>query len=267
MIMSEQPGQESTVSFSTDDDRGTGSRATRVGRRAVMLGMAAAGAGAAVSLMAGEAPAGAADGGDVILGASNKATKSTVVTATAGNGLQGNTSASGNSGVYGHDTSSGGGYGAYGISTNGIGVFGQNSAEDQSGVYGNDASGGGYGVQGNSNNGIGVQGTSTNSSGVYGYSTNGAGITAESETATALAVYGVVTFDRSGVATVAAGATSVSVNVFGLTASSIVLATPQGHLAGVAVEGVVTDVSASTLTIYLTKAAKTALPVAWFVIG
>jgi hypothetical protein len=52
-----------------------------------------------------------------------------------------------------------------------------------------------------------------------------------------------------------------------LTTSSLILATPQGKVAGVAVEGVMPDVSGSSFTIYLTKAVKVSLGIAWFVVG
>ena len=39
-----------------------------------------------------------------------------------------------------------------------------------------------------------------------------------------------------------------------------------GKVAGIAVEGVVTDPSGSSFTIYLTKAVDVSLPIAWFVI-
>jgi hypothetical protein len=231
--MNEQINRDRALSPAERDAETTASR-TRLGRRALMLGVAAAGAGTVVSLAAGEGPAGAATGGDVILGKSNKAGNSTVVTTTSGNGLQG-----------------------------------QTYAEDQSGVYGNDESGGGYGVYGNSANGIGVYGSGTGSTGVYGFSAAAVGVLASSDTGTALLVEGVVGFSRSGVATVAAGTSSVVVSgVYpDLTASSMVLATPQGYLAGVCVAGVVSDVSASEFTIHLNKTVKTALPVAWFVIS
>jgi hypothetical protein len=47
----------------------------------------------------------------------------------------------------------------------------------------------------------------------------------------------------------------------------MILATPQGHVTGVAVEGVVPDVTANTFTIYLTKPVTVSLAIAWFVLG
>jgi hypothetical protein len=134
-------------------------RPVRVGRRRLMLGAAAAGAGAAVGLVAGAAPASAApnaNGGAVKLGESNKATTNTSVTTTAENGLQGISSA-------------GGGY---------AGVNGINNTSGCSGVLGT------------STNGLGVAGSSTNGVGVSGFSTNDTGVAAGSENGTALEVAG-----------------------------------------------------------------------------
>jgi hypothetical protein len=47
-----------------------------------------------------------------------------------------------------------------------------------------------------------------------------------------------------------------------LTASSMILTTAQGYVSGVAVAGVVPDVSGGSFTIYLTKAVKVSLQVA-----
>jgi hypothetical protein len=151
----------------------------RYGRRAVMLGAAAAGAGAAVSLAGGAAPAEAAQAVPVLLGRANKATAPTWVTNSKGDGLGGRTSASGHSGVTGTDTSPGGGhgvtgtsargfgvsgtsgsdYGVVGTSTSGTGMYGLTSGNNQDGVTGTDISpGGGHGVAGLSDLGTGVYG-------------------------------------------------------------------------------------------------------------
>lgn len=72
----------------------------------------------------------------------------------SGDGIEGDSSGAGNSGIYGHNTSSG------------KGVFG--------------ASDGGEGVGGSSSNGIGVDGFSANSDGVFGISLTGTGVHAQS---------------------------------------------------------------------------------------
>jgi hypothetical protein len=119
---------------------------------------------------------------------------------------------------------------------------------------------GGYALYGASPNGIVVAALST----------SGTAVAASSTAGTALSVSGVASFSRSGLATVAgtAAKTKISVTVTGvaLTAASMILATPQGKVSGVAVEGVVPDVTAGSFTIYLTKAVKVALPIAWFII-
>jgi hypothetical protein len=151
-------------------------------------------------------------------GVSGNSTNGTGVfgTSTNGTGMQGSTSGTGQSGVFGVDTSSGGGAGVFGTSTNGTGVQGSTSGTGQSGVVGLDASSGG---------GTGVRGTST----------HGTGVQAASSAGTALAVTGKVTFSRSGTATVAAGKTSVTVTLAGVTKSSMILATIQQTAGRIAV--------------------------------
>ncbi len=103
--------------------------------------------------------------------------------------------------------------------------------------------------------------------------TNGTGpaVLASHPEGTALHVEGIASFSRSGLATVAgtAGAPSQSVVVTGvaLSSTSMVLATPQGRISGVAVEGVIADIAAETFTIYLTKAVTVPLAIAWLILG
>jgi hypothetical protein len=194
--MSEQPNENDGMS--NEDGDGRDKAISKYGRRALMLG-AAAGMGAAASLVAGAESAEAANGGPVLLGEANSAKGTTSVTSTKGDGLSGITKADDYGGVLGEDHSPGGGFGLQGYSDagNGLyaqsvggsgipgykagvigdsntndGVVGQSSAENgvvgvttangQSGVYGEDASSdGGYGVYGSSTNGFGVYGTSS----------------------------------------------------------------------------------------------------------
>jgi hypothetical protein len=149
----------------------------RVGRRKMILGVAAAGVGA--SVVAGAEPAGATDGDPVLIGKANTAKATTSVTTTKKNGLEGTTSDATYSGVEGTDTS-GGGYGVYGKSANGTGVYGIITGDTsfQFAVEGSDQStgdGGGVGVGGFSTNGTGVTGTSTNGTGVNGIHSTGVG--------------------------------------------------------------------------------------------
>jgi hypothetical protein len=174
-------------------------------------------------------------------------------------GYVGSTGADGlpsSAGVLGVDNTSDGTYGVYGTSAAGTGVYGTVSGDTtgQTALEGNDqttGSGGGYGV--------------------IGSSVNGTGVRAVSSAGTALAVDGVVTFARSGIAKVAGTSTkaaqTVTVKGVALTSSSLILVTPQGIVAGVAVEGVVPDVSGSSFVIHLTQAIDVSLKIAWFVIG
>jgi len=181
-------------------------------------------------------------------------------TGTGVYGWTGGASSMGQAGVSGTDGSTGGGYGVYGFSVNGDGVYGSivGSNTGKRAVYGDDTTtDGGYGVS--------------------GYSVKGVGVSAGSSDGTALAVDGAATFtgpttfSRSGLATVAGtsskSAQRVTVTGVALSDTSLVLATAQGIVAGVAIEGVVTDVAASSFVISLTKAIKVSLDIAWFVVG
>jgi hypothetical protein len=52
-----------------------------------------------------------------------------------------------------------------------------------------------------------------------------------------------------------------------LSHSSLILATPQTHVAGVCISAVVSDVSKRSFTIYLTTAVQATVKIAWFVVG
>jgi len=155
--------------MSEQRESGTGTSRGGYGRRAVMLGAAAAGAGAAAAL-AGGAGVAQAGGSPVELGQSNTASNTTAVNTSKGNGLSGHTTANGGSGLTGADASPAGGFGVFGTSANGKGVFGTSSA--QAGVYGQTSSAGHAGVHGTDTSGFpggyGVYGTSENGYGVYG---------------------------------------------------------------------------------------------------
>jgi hypothetical protein len=69
-------------------------------------------------------PASAANGSPVLLGESNKAKGTTMITNKDDVALAGFTSASGFVGVFGADTSKDGGFGLYGLSDNGGGIYG-----------------------------------------------------------------------------------------------------------------------------------------------
>jgi hypothetical protein len=145
--------------------------APRVGRRKMILGVAAAGVGASVVAGAGSAGAEAPDVAvDVLLSKANKATATTSISMGV----------NGDKAVEGIDTSTGGGYGLYGTSKNGIGIYGKITGDTRGeyaieGVDASTGSGGGAGIGGSSTKGTGVLGTSTNGAGVYGVHGTGSG--------------------------------------------------------------------------------------------
>jgi hypothetical protein len=261
----------------------------RYGRRALLFGAAATGAGVAVSLAGGTAPAEAAsrnNGGPVLLGETNTATAATTITNADGGAFSGNTSANGgHSGVHGNDTSSEGGYGVAGSSTNGYGVAGNSTSGTGVGVQGTTTAPGGIGVAGIDNSGedlsIGVSGTSTigfgvsgncpNGVAIYGESANGYAVYATSAGGTGLLVQGpsvfqgATQFKNSGFATVKKGDKSVKVKLAGVTVESIVLATLHALQPGIAVAAAVPEAGSFTITLTGTVPADTA--VGWFVIG
>jgi len=239
---------------------------------------------------------------DVELGTTNIATGTTEVTTTSGTALFGETSQDGQSGVFGQDVSVDGGRGVFGLSNNGTGVYASSgtgyalyAVADNTAIYGisnaqigvegfcwngpgvqgttaKSESAGVEGVDGSTDGATGVLGTSVGSGvGVTGYSGAGVGVLAASPHGTALEVEGPARFSRSGTALVAgsatAGATSVTVTGVTLTSGTAILATLQGHVVGVAVAGIVTNPAAGSFTIWLTKAVKVPLEVAWFALG
>jgi hypothetical protein len=151
--------------------------------------------------------------------------------------------------------------GVYGESTTGIGVSGANTGSTGIGVKG--ATGG---------TGAGVYGLATaNGVGVYGDApANGTGVVAKGTTGNALVVNGKAQFSRSGskavAGTLTAPKSSVTVTGVALTTKSLVLTTPQKHLAGVFVEAAVPNVAGSYVTIFLNQAVTQSFPVGWMVI-
>ncbi len=165
---------------------------------------------------------------------------------------------------------------AKGTGTGGIGV----SAEGTE--YGVSATGGATGIYGLGLSSNGVQGDAgTGASGVYGSnfgagngvrgrSAHGAGVLAQSSHGTALRVAGKVQFSRSGSATVRGTPSKpkswVVVSHVAVSAKSLVLATAQKNVVGVFVQAAVTNATAHTVTIFLSKPVSGAYPVAWLVI-
>jgi hypothetical protein len=175
-----------------------------------------------------------------------------------------------NTGVFGQSTT---GTSIYGVSaqTSGLevgsvaAVWGDSEAN--TGVQGTSATD--IGVLGVSETSAGVQGVSVSNIGVVGVSDTGTGVKAESGSGNALEVLGVAIFVRSGVVTIAAGATSATHAGVTLSSTSLVLANLQNSLPGVYVEAVVPTVSGHSFEVFLSAkvpAGKTA-KVAWFVVN
>jgi hypothetical protein len=312
-IVTDRPGQPGD-SEDRRDDR-TSLPAARHGRRTLMRGTAAAGAGVVASLALGGLAEAQPDGsGPVSLGKANLADATTSVNAKSGTGLEGRTRSSGQSGVSGFDdTTEPGAYGVYGrskrghgvlgISEQGSGIVGQASVSGQSGVAGIDLTPGpgGHGTYGQSNYGFGVfgfsyhgtgvvgQGHGTGQSGVagidissasdcrgvfgqshhgtavYATTTDGTAVLASSSGGIALDVRGPAKFSNSGITTVPAGDSSITVTAAGVTASSIVLATIQAPQSGIHIEGATP--AAGSFTITLSGKAASDLAIGWLAIA
>ncbi len=298
--MRDRSGQGRKIDSAKDTD--AASLAGRFGRRAVMLGAAAAGAGAAASLVGGVAEAAPTTG--IQLGKNNTTSGSTVVTSTKGTGLSGRTSTHGQSGVSGIDANpvkgsfglmgkSAHGTAIIGFADNGDGVVGNTKTKGKSGVAGLDfaKTTGAHGVYGQSNLGVGVFGISFGDNGIFGQSMTvgksaivgvdllkkaggnagsfqsheGTAVLALSGNGIALHCEGRAKFKNSGTASVPAGKNSVKVTVAGLTSANIVLATIQNPQAGVFIEGA--QAGAGSFTITLSKNAPNAAHIGWFVLG
>jgi hypothetical protein len=233
-------GEMSEKSRSGKDAGGAGqepkSKAPRgsYGRRSVLAGAAAASAGAVAGLAGGTGVA-QAGSGPVELGQVNHASATTLVIASSGTGLAGQTSTKNASGVAGID---------------------------------NGSTATGHGTYGRSANGNGVYGTSTLGNGVYGSSTAGAGVFAATDTGFGLVVLGRAMFSNSGVATVKKGRATVTVTVTApdvVGPNSIILATIQTPQKGVYIEGAVPG--SFKITITLNKAATADMRVGWFALA
>ena len=166
-----------------------------------------------------------------------------------------------------------------GVSHSGPGIYGDSQSDR--GVWGR--SGTAAGVYGQSAHGPCIHGETTGNFshqpavlgvsmpagyGVKGLTETGVGVFAKATAGNALQVDGRAVFSRSGRATIAAGAVSVSVDVDdGMGASSLVLATIQGDISGTLVRGVLVDIAQRRFTIYLNKTAPSDLEVGWFIVN
>jgi hypothetical protein len=187
-----------------------------------------------------------------------------------GPGVQGESDGPG-PGVLGTDNATGTGYAVFGELTNPqntkAALYGT-TAGTGAAVEG-DSRGAGPGVFGFSEgSGPGVRGASVGSNpGVEGQSSGtGPGVLALNDgSGLALEVQGPAAFSRSGLATIEAKKTNVTVSFPGVTATSMVLATLQTMAKGIAVAAAVPE--ADSFTIKLTNAPKNDVVVAWFVLG
>jgi hypothetical protein len=117
------------------------------------------------------------------------------------------------------------------------------------------AAGGSSGLSASSGSGVGVSGSSGSGTGVVASSTSG----------TALSVQGKAHFSRSGSSSVAQGSKTKTVNVSGMTASSLVLVTLQTSVSGVYVTAAVPG--SGKFTVHLNKNTPAATKFAWFVLN
>jgi hypothetical protein len=187
-----------------------------------------------------------------------------------GSGVFGEATGSG-VGVFGKSTSNTGVYGTgnttgvYGIGTN-TGVEGSASAGG-TGVYGHNAGSTGIGVHGQTGgSGSAVFGEATSIGvGVFGRAPYATALRSDSANGIALQVNGKAKFSRSGIATVAAGASSLNVSLPGVTTSSMVIATAQQN-GNVSVKAAVP--SGGSFKLFLTgNAPAGGLKVAYFVLN
>jgi hypothetical protein len=229
---------------------------TRQTRRAVMTAAIGAAGAMAVGALAGAAPAAAATGGNLILGhgtsdAVNDANAETRVNATT-NGITAFSAIQPASGI-----------GMEAFTTTGTGVLAIAGAS-------------GTGLDARSTSGAGAIGACASGAGLYGFvgstaapalGASGAGVVARAADPSKLAlrVMGRAAFAFSGTATVAANKASVTVTKPGVSAASLIIATPRTNRAGVFVQSAVPG--AGTFTIHLNKKVSGATVVAYMILG
>jgi hypothetical protein len=242
--------------------------------RRALLAAAAGGAAALAASAALPLTAMAADGDTVFLGTANDASTATSITNSTADGDAFTAAAAGT------------GFGLTGSSTGGAGIVGWSISAPAldpadgayTGIYGWSPAGPvdgpvGVGVVGVSDD-WGVFGNGT--VGVYGYGTYGvvgesastaAGVTAFAKTATDLAldVVGKVRFSRSGRSSVAAGHSTKTVSLAGVSSSSRVFAVLHSNRSGRYVRAVVP--TTGSFKIYLNATVSSTTYVAWFVLN
>lgn len=193
------------------------------------------------------------------------------------------TASNGGSGVLGTAKT---GYGVRGTSVDGVGIYG--SSDSDAGVAGFSAKRVGVSGQSDGPDGIGVKGASSGSgpgqgvvgltesgdadaAGVLGRAySSGVGVDASSVSGFALRTSGRLQLKKtSGVATIAAGATSVTVNLHvAVGTSSFVLLTPRANLGGRDLWFTTTTSStAGTITIHISGSRTSATQISWLLLG
>jgi hypothetical protein len=241
-------------------------------RRALLMG-ALGGIGAAVAgAVARVSPVRAADGDPVLLGALNSSEGDTIIRSTGSDsaGLTAISTGDDGAGLVGradHPTGSTTGVLGEVTSGGGFGVMGSCWSETGGavGVYGRTSSTGGAGVRGVAHH---YQGTNY---GVYGESMSRSGIgvygKATKTTGVALQAAGRVKFSTSGVASIPAGASRVTVTPgVAITPTAFVLLTPKVNLGGRDL-WFTTNVTTDKLTIRISSARSTSTPIAWMLVG
>jgi hypothetical protein len=241
-------------------------------RRALLAGALGAFGAAVAGAVARVSPVHAADGDPVLIGAMNSGAGDTYIHTTSsdgagliaictgddGAGLVGRAvhTTGSTTGVLG-EVESGGGFGVMGAcwSDNGraVGVYGVTSSMEGTGVHG-------AAVHYKGTN-VGVLGESLSRSGI------GVHARATKTTGVALQAAGRVKFSTSGVASIPAGASRVTVTPgVAITPTAFVLLTPKVNLGGRDL-WFTTNVTTDKLTIRISSARSTTTPIAWMLVG
>jgi hypothetical protein len=240
-------------------------------RRAILAAAGGGLAALAAGALAGASPVQAANGDAVTVGGIFTGTVPTIITnttngknvfeadSTSGPCLVGVSSSS--FGVYGQSDSATGVVGqSIGVGT---GVFGYSSlintptAPGDTGVYGlGDHDSAAKGVWGKSPAGQGVRGEATTGIGVYALAPL---------TGVALLATGKVSFSRSGRATMAAGTSSKTISLAGVSTGSLIFAVIGSNQSGRWVRAVVP--ASGSFTIYLNTTVLSSTYVSWFVLN
>lgn len=212
-------------------------------RRALLAGAIGSVGALAVNVIGRATPALAAPGDPVLVDNSHTGAGTTQITTTGATAFRGVTSNSTGTAIHGHATST---------SPGAWGIMGQTQSTA------------GTAVLGFASNNVGT------SWGVYGESSSpgGVGVVAENDTGgLAFRSVGRAKFSTSGVATIAAGSTSTTINPgVNVTSNSFVLLTPKTNI-GTRALWFTTNTSNDRFTIHLSSARSSRTRVAWLLLG